>query len=650
MSPGSLFTVSNFIANYNSLQSSLTRRMAHGFQIQASYTWSKNLDEVNGEGGTDLYELQLPTNDQRDLRTSYGPAGDDRTHRAVVSFTWFAPKFASMPRPARLLMTNWQFSGIGVAQSGNPLTIVDFNAGSVYGNLPGETRAQLSGGGVSTRGSLFSRVQGHYLDAGGFTRAPEVPHGTSLADQDFGNSGVGIIRGPGQHNIDLAVERLFPITERIGFRFRTEFFNLTNTPQFSNPNTGLGYGDPNNPTPTASASLEGSHQQPRIRALSNSLQRLFSKRKGRRRSAMNLQTASRRRIVLAVFVPLCVLAMLSVTPLHGGILQRGKVQLICHRTANRDMPENTLESLELAARMGCNLVEIDIRRTLDGQLVLNHDDFLERLTPAMGNVELTSYDELKLLDTGGWMGKRFAHMSIPLFVDALRVARKQNIGLYLDIKTPNIGPLIIAALHQEGMLERVIFGGEWSDIPALYPKANADPSAWVEPGVASDKVATLHQQGKFVVANFSANAHEMDLDLMRAAVAAGVDAINVDYPRLGADAVGRPVEGKVALLVRATCVGNTVDRERAIFELSRYTGFPTQSVFERLLHDSDDRISHAAALALVLARPATPSRVFVEALSAHGNNGAKECGLGPWHARAVCFCRRRRSVAATLDR
>jgi len=35
------------------------------------YTWSKNLDEVNGEGGTDVYELQLPTNDQHNLRQSY---------------------------------------------------------------------------------------------------------------------------------------------------------------------------------------------------------------------------------------------------------------------------------------------------------------------------------------------------------------------------------------------------------------------------------------------------------------------------------------------------------------------------------------------------------------------------------------------------
>ena len=50
-----------------------------------------------------------------------------------------------------------------------------------------------------------------YLDPAGFTRAPEAPNGTSLADQDFGNSGVGFLRGPGQHNFDMAVERIIPL-------------------------------------------------------------------------------------------------------------------------------------------------------------------------------------------------------------------------------------------------------------------------------------------------------------------------------------------------------------------------------------------------------------------------------------------------------
>ena len=185
ISPGSLFTVSQFIASYNSLQASLTKRMQHGLQLQASYTWSKNLDEVNGEGGLDTFELQLPTNDQRNLRQGYGLAGDDRSQRLVANVTWQTPTYASMPALAQHLLNRWQLSGIGVIQTGSPITVTDANAGSVYGNLPGETRAQTTGSNPSTHGSLFSRVTGHYLDANAFTRAPEAPNGTSLADQDL---------------------------------------------------------------------------------------------------------------------------------------------------------------------------------------------------------------------------------------------------------------------------------------------------------------------------------------------------------------------------------------------------------------------------------------------------------------------------------
>ncbi len=306
----------------------------------------------------------------------------------------------------------------------------------------------------------------------------------------------------------------------------------------------------------------------------------------------------------------------AISMAHAGILLHGKVQLICHRTANRDMPENTLESLALAARMGCNVVEIDIRKTLDGMLVLNHDDFLERLSSGMGTVERTSSDELALLDAGAWMGERFTGMRIPRFEEAVQVAREHGIGLYLDIKTKGIAAPLLEILQREGMLERVVFGGEWQDVPSLYPAANHDAVAWVNPGCNAAQVAALQRQGKFVVANFSANAHEMDLDSMRAAVAAGVDALNVDYPRLGADAVGRPVETKLAELAQAASTGAVPARTAAIQELSHYTGFPTQKLFIRWLHDPDDEISRAAAVALVIARPATPTQVFIDAASA----------------------------------
>lgn len=256
ISSNSLQTNSNFAGNYNSLQTSLRHRLRHGLELQASYTWSKNLDEVNGEAGTDIYELQLPTNDQRNLRkSSYGLAGDDRDQRLVANFTWTTPRERSGPAFVRTALSSWQVSGIGAIQTGNALSVFDTNAGSVYGLIGGEVRAQRTGSSPHTHGSLFHRVMNGYLDPAAFTRAPEAPNGTTLADQDFGNSGVGFVRGPGQHNIDMAVERIIPVAESHSVRFRTEFFNLTNTPQFGNPNTTLGYADPTLLNPVASPSF-----------------------------------------------------------------------------------------------------------------------------------------------------------------------------------------------------------------------------------------------------------------------------------------------------------------------------------------------------------------------------------------------------------
>jgi glycerophosphoryl diester phosphodiesterase/HEAT repeat protein len=302
---------------------------------------------------------------------------------------------------------------------------------------------------------------------------------------------------------------------------------------------------------------------------------------------------------------------------NAGILQHGKVQLLCHRTANRDMPENTLESLELAARLGCNVVEIDLTRTLGGQIVLNHDDFLERLTNGMGKADESYLEELQMLDAGSWMGKRYAGMRIPLFEDALRVAREQGIGLILDFKSKGMGPEVLRLLRVEDMLDRVQFGGESSDAEALYPAANSDQIAWLGPLVSRSEVDAKHTEGKLVIANFSANAHDMDMPAMRAAVAAGVDGINVDYPRLGADAIGRPVEEKIRSLVASASAGSSASRSRAILELAHYNGFPLQRCFQHWLVDDDTNVSRAAAIALVMARPRTQIVVMVEALKAN---------------------------------
>ena len=310
------------------------------------------------------------------------------------------------------------------------------------------------------------------------------------------------------------------------------------------------------------------------------------------------------------------IAFLFAVSVPGYAMQAGRVELLCHRTANKDVPENTLESLEQAALLGCDVVEIDLRRTLDGKIILNHDGFLERLTDGDGEVETTFYDDLRMRDAGSWMGDRFAGMHIVLFEEALRLARERDIRLILDIKTKGIGADVLRILEREGMLQRVQFNGEWEDVKKLYPEGTdaGEGRAWVQPGVSAAQVEEYHRQGKAVIANFSANDHEMDLFAMKAAVAAGVDGLNVDYPRLGADAVGRPVEEKLRALEHSAGAGNNDARIRSILELARYRGFPLEPQFVRWLLDENAQVSRAAALALVQARPRTPPSAFSGAL------------------------------------
>ena len=321
-----------------------------------------------------------------------------------------------------------------------------------------------------------------------------------------------------------------------------------------------------------------------------------------------------KKIVAALFTAL------AASSAHAAALQPGGVQLLCHRTANEDLPENTLESLEQAALLGCNVVEIDLRRTFDGKIVLNHDGILERLTDGTGEIGTSYYGDLQMLDLGAWMAPRFAGLHIALFEDALRLAREYDIRLVLDIKDKGIGPDVLRILEREGMLQHVQFNGEWDDVKKLYPAAvgPGEDTVWVRPGVSAEQVREHHRQGKSVVANFSANDHGMDLAGMKAAVAAGVDAINVDYPRLGADAVGRPVEAALHALLLKANAGDSHTRVTAILQLARYSGFPLQQYFAQWLLDADDPISRAAAEALVTARPRTPASVFDIAL--HSTN------------------------------
>lgn len=236
---GSYICQTTFNASYNSLQTSVTRRLARGLQFLGSYTWSKELNATSGSGGLSNFELGFLTNDQTNPRQARGLGDFDRAHRGVLSLVYTVPKPAIQSAVVRQALSNWSISAIAVAESGSPITVTDSTAGSIYGNLSGFSRAECTGANPATSGSTFSRLQS-YLNPAAFASAPFV--GGDPNSTTFGNCGVGILRGPVQRNIDLAIARTFPIKEFGSLQFRTEFFNFTNTANFGNPISSLSAG------------------------------------------------------------------------------------------------------------------------------------------------------------------------------------------------------------------------------------------------------------------------------------------------------------------------------------------------------------------------------------------------------------------------
>jgi hypothetical protein len=141
-----------------------------------------------------------------------------------------------------VLFGGWTASGILTLQSGTALTIAYNNATNVFGIS--EDRAQLVPGCANSNlvrpGSVQSKLSS-YFNTACFTTPPII--GADGIGTAFGDSGSGIVGGPGQFNVDLSMMRTVPMRwpkEGSAVQFRVEFFNVLNHPQFSNPNVTYG--------------------------------------------------------------------------------------------------------------------------------------------------------------------------------------------------------------------------------------------------------------------------------------------------------------------------------------------------------------------------------------------------------------------------
>jgi len=109
-------------------------------------------------------------------------------------------------------------------------------------------------------------------------------------------------------------------------------------------------------------------------------------------------------------------------------------RIIGHRGAMGYAPENTIESVQTAAEMGVQWVELDVKLTKDDIPIIFHDETLERTTNDSGLVAQTLYEDIANLEAGSWFGDSFAGIKIPTLEEMCEALIHLDLGLNLEIK------------------------------------------------------------------------------------------------------------------------------------------------------------------------------------------------------------------------
>lgn len=221
----------------------------------------------------------------------------------------------------------------------------------------------------------------------------------------------------------------------------------------------------------------------------------------------------------------------------------GRPWVIAHRGASHVAPENTLSALRSALAAGADTVEVDVRRTADGALVLMHDESLARTTDVevqhpsrpRWRVQDLTLEEIRALDAGSWWSATYAGEPVPTLSEALEVLERAGSRLLIEVKQPTEYPGIehdLAALLRErppGTASRVVVQSFGIDAMHRF--------AWEVPEVPTGVLVPLALKRLPAVAGWASylNPHHrlVDASYVEAIHAAGMRCLpwTVDDPR-----------------------------------------------------------------------------------------------------------------------
>jgi hypothetical protein len=207
-------------ANYHSLQLALNRPFRGGLFLKGAYTFSKAINFTDEDGWASV-GWHAPSVFSRNR----APAGYHIPQILQLGFSYALPlgrgKRLAPDGVGAAVLGGWQVNGVFSSYQGRPFTV---SASGASLNMPGNSQTADQVKPIVERlGAIFDTP---FYDPAAFRPVTEVR---------FGTSGRNILRGPGVVNLDMSLFREFRLAERWRLELRTEAFNLTNTPHFSNP-------------------------------------------------------------------------------------------------------------------------------------------------------------------------------------------------------------------------------------------------------------------------------------------------------------------------------------------------------------------------------------------------------------------------------
>jgi hypothetical protein len=214
---------------YDGLQATLRKRFSLGLEYQVAFTYSKGMSDSigyygqSGQAGSQSAYMQ----NLYDRVSEWSPTYFDNKFNFVPSFVYQLPfgagrKYGSnMNKVADGIVGGWQLGGVFTGHTGFPLTI--------------KISSDQSGTGArSYRANVIGTPNDPHNIGPGVSYLDPTAYAVPLA-HTFGDSGPGVVRGPGEARFDLSLGKEFRVSEKKYFQLRGEAYNLANTPIFASP-------------------------------------------------------------------------------------------------------------------------------------------------------------------------------------------------------------------------------------------------------------------------------------------------------------------------------------------------------------------------------------------------------------------------------